>query len=110
MRFQFVFSFIEQRHLQGILECRYLRSKRRLRDFELVCCTPETAVIGNRHEISASLFAAGNSIASTLANEFTEADSDLYLSSLFYLALILLGMNFLLLAIAKTFLARRSKR
>ena len=43
----------------------------------------------------------------TLANEFTEADSNLYLSSLFYLALILLVMNFLLLAIAKTFLARR---
>ena len=32
-----------------------------------------TFVIGNSHHISASLFAPGNSIASTLANEFTEA-------------------------------------
>jgi phosphate transport system permease protein len=64
-------------------------------------------VLGNKHAIATSLFDASATITVTLANEFTEADSDLYLSSLFYLALILLVMNFLLLAIAKTFLARR---
>lgn len=66
-------------------------------------------VLGNKHAIATSLFDASATITVTLANEFTEADTDLYLSSLFYLALILLGMNFLLLAIAKTFLARKGK-
>lgn len=66
-------------------------------------------VLGNKHAIATSLFDASATITVTLANEFTEADTDLYLSSLFYLALILLGMNFLLLAIAKTFLARKAK-
>ncbi|MDD2557170.1 MAG: phosphate ABC transporter permease subunit PstC [Desulfuromonas sp.] len=66
-------------------------------------------VLGNKHAIATSLFDASATITVTLANEFTEADSDLYLSSLFYLALILLGMNFLLLAVAKMFLARRDK-
>ncbi len=64
-------------------------------------------VLGNKHAIATSLFDASATITVTLANEFTEADSNLYLSSLFYLALILLAMNFLLLAVAKTFLARR---
>ena len=66
-------------------------------------------VLGNKHAIATSLFDASATITVTLANEFTEADSDLYLSSLFYLALILLAMNFLVLAIAKTFLARRKE-
>ena len=66
-------------------------------------------VLGNKHAIATSLFDASATITVTLANEFTEADSDLYLSSLFYLALILLVMNFLVLAIAKTFLARRKE-
>ena len=48
-----------------------------------------TFVIGNDHTISSSLFAAGNSIASTLANEFAEASEPLYLSSLIELGLIL---------------------
>jgi phosphate transport system permease protein len=52
-------------------------------------------VLGNKHAIATSLFDASATITVTLANEFTEADSDLYLSSLFYLALILLVMNFL---------------
>ncbi len=48
-----------------------------------------TMVIGNRPEISTSLFAPGYTMASVLANEFTEATSDLYLSSLIELALVL---------------------
>jgi phosphate transport system permease protein len=61
-------------------------------------------VLGNKHQISTSLFDASATITVTLANEFTEADSNIYLSSLFYLALILFTMNFILLAIAKYFL------
>jgi phosphate transport system permease protein len=48
-----------------------------------------TFVIGNAHKISASLFAPGNSIASTLANEFGEAEVGLHYSSLFALGLAL---------------------
>lgn len=48
-----------------------------------------TFVIGNDHKLATSLFASGNTIASTLANEFTEASEPLYLSSLVELGLIL---------------------
>ena len=48
-----------------------------------------TMVIGNRPQISASLLDPGYTMASVLANEFTEAASDLYLSSLIELALVL---------------------
>ena len=41
-----------------------------------------TMVIGNRHEISASLFAPGYTMASLIANEFSEATDDLHLSAL----------------------------
>ena len=48
-----------------------------------------TMVIGNRPQISASLLDPGYTMASVLANEFSEATSDLYLSSLIELALVL---------------------
>ncbi|HHQ49496.1 MAG TPA: phosphate ABC transporter permease subunit PstC [Acidobacteria bacterium] len=54
-----------------------------------------TFVIGNDHRISASLFASGNTIASTLANEFTEASDPLYLSALVELGLVLLVITLL---------------
>jgi phosphate transport system permease protein len=63
-----------------------------------------TFVIGNNHDISASLFAAGNSIASTLANEFTEANGKLYLSSLVELGLILFVVSFFLQVFAHLWL------
>ncbi len=63
-----------------------------------------TFVIGNDHDIHASLFAAGNSIASTLANEFTEANGDLYLSSLVELGLILFVVSFILQILAHLWL------
>ncbi len=50
-------------------------------------------VIGNRPEIAASLFAPGYTMASVLANEFTEATSDLYLSALAEIGLLLLGVT-----------------
>lgn len=54
-----------------------------------------TMVIGNRPEISASLFAPGYTLASVIANEFTEATSDMYLSALFEIGLVLLGVTIL---------------
>jgi phosphate transport system permease protein len=69
-----------------------------------------TFVIGNANRLSWSLFAAGNSIASTLANEFAEAASTLHVSSLFALALILFGITFIVLSAAKIMLARMSRK
>jgi phosphate transport system permease protein len=63
-----------------------------------------TFVIGNAHKLSWSLFAPGNSIASTLANEFAEAESVLHVSSLFYLGLILFFITFVVLSAAKLML------
>ncbi|MES2538267.1 MAG: phosphate ABC transporter permease subunit PstC [Pseudomonadota bacterium] len=63
-----------------------------------------TFVIGNAHKLSWSLFAAGNSIASTLANEFAEADSAMHVSSLFALGLILFAITFVVLSAAKLML------
>ena len=65
-----------------------------------------TFVIGNAYQLSWSLFAPGNSIASTLANEFTEADSDLYLSSLIELGLVLFLITFTVLSLAQLWLRR----
>ncbi|MGA3118973.1 MAG: phosphate ABC transporter permease subunit PstC [Syntrophobacteraceae bacterium] len=68
-----------------------------------------TFVIGNAHELSASLLMPGNSIASTLANEFTEAIGELYTSSLIELGLILFVITFIVLALAKLLLFRLSR-
>ena len=68
-----------------------------------------TFVIGNAHALSWSVFAPGNSIASTLANEFAEAEAGLHMSSLFALGLILFVITFIVLAIAKVMLVRMSK-
>ena len=65
-----------------------------------------TFVIGNDHRISASLFAAGNSIASTLANEFAEASEPLYLSALIELGLILLVITLLVQVVTQVMLSR----
>ncbi|MEW5800767.1 MAG: phosphate ABC transporter permease subunit PstC [bacterium] len=65
-----------------------------------------TFVIGNNHTISASLFSAGNSIASTLANEFAEASEPIYLSSLMLLGLVLLVITFLIQVLAQLWLKR----
>ncbi len=68
-----------------------------------------TFVIGNAHAISWSLFAPGNSIASTLANEFAEAEAGLHMSSLYALGLILFVITFIVLAAAKLMLLKMSK-
>jgi phosphate transport system permease protein len=67
-------------------------------------------VLGNNHKIATSLFDAASTITVTLANEFAEADSDMYLSALYYLALVLFGLSFVTLAMAKLFLLRAERK
>jgi phosphate transport system permease protein len=69
-----------------------------------------TFVIGNAHRISDSLFAPGTTISATIANEFTEAVGDLYLSSLIELGLILFFITFLVLAAAQLMLRALERR
>ncbi len=69
-----------------------------------------TFVIGNAHRISASILQPGTTISASLANEFTEAVGDLYVSSLIALGFILFVITFIVLAIAKLLLLRLQKQ
>jgi phosphate transport system permease protein len=69
-----------------------------------------TFVLGNAHLLSPSLLQPGNSIAATIANEFTEADSSIYLSSLIALGFLLFVVTFIVLAIARVMLSQLAKR
>ncbi len=69
-----------------------------------------TFVIGNAYHLSWSLLAPGNSIASTLANEFTEADGEIYTSSLIELGLVLFLITFIVLSLAELWLASGNKK
>jgi phosphate transport system permease protein len=60
-----------------------------------------TMVIGNRPEIAKSLFAPGYTMASVLANEFTEATGDLYLSALIEIGLALFFVTIVVNALAR---------
>ncbi len=68
-----------------------------------------TFVIGNAQRLQTSLLAPGNSIASSLANEFQEAVGTLYTSSLIELGLILFFITTLVLALAKWMLLRMNR-
>jgi phosphate transport system permease protein len=68
-----------------------------------------TMVIGNRHEIAASLFAPGYTMAAAIANEFAEAATDLHLASLAYVALVLFGVTILVNAAARLLIWRVSR-
>ena len=68
-----------------------------------------TFVIGNAHQLSSSLFMPGNSISSTLANEFGEALPGLHSSSLFALGLILFAITLVVLTGAKLMLMGMSR-
>jgi phosphate transport system permease protein len=63
-----------------------------------------TMVIGNRPEIAKSLFAPGYTLASVIANEFTEATTDMYLHALFEIGLVLLGVTVVVNALAQLLL------
>jgi phosphate transport system permease protein len=69
-----------------------------------------TMVIGNNPSISASLFAPGYSIAAVLANEFSEATGNLYLSALMELALVLFLVTYILNGLARILIVLTAHR
>jgi len=69
-----------------------------------------TMVIGNNPQISASLFAPGYSIAAVIANEFSEATSDLYVHALIELALVLFLLTFVLNGLARLLILFTTQR
>jgi phosphate transport system permease protein len=69
-----------------------------------------TFVIGNSHELTASLYRPASTIPSTLANEFTEASGDLYLSSLMALALVLFLLTVAIMAVGRLLVTRTALR
>jgi len=80
----------------GILGSLFLALARALGETMAV-----TMVIGNTPRIAASLFAPGYSIAAVIANEFTEATSDVHLSALIELGLVLFGLTIAINAFAR---------
>jgi phosphate transport system permease protein len=69
-----------------------------------------TFVIGNAQRLDWSLFAPGSSIASTLANEIAEASTELHVSALFALGLILFVITFVVLSAAKLMLMGMNRK
>ncbi|MCF7222628.1 phosphate ABC transporter permease subunit PstC [Marilutibacter chinensis] len=69
-----------------------------------------TFVLGNAHNLTVSLLEPGNSIAATIANEFAEADSPMYLSSLIALGFVLFLVTFVVLTIARLMLRQMAKK
>jgi phosphate transport system permease protein len=68
-----------------------------------------TFVLGNAHALSPSLLMPSNSIAAAIANEFTEADTALYRSSLIALAFMLFVVTFIVLSLAKLMLRQMDR-
>jgi phosphate transport system permease protein len=67
-----------------------------------------TMLIGNRHQISASLFAPGYTMSAVIANEFAEAATDIHFSALTYVALALFVLTILVNAAARLLIWRVS--
>lgn len=67
-----------------------------------------TMVIGNTPQIAASLFKPGYTLASVIANEFTEATTDMYLQALFEIGLVLFGITILANLLAQLLLQTMS--
>ncbi|HZA94069.1 MAG TPA: phosphate ABC transporter permease subunit PstC [Gemmatimonadales bacterium] len=65
-----------------------------------------TMLIGNRHEIAASLFAPGYTMAAAIANEFSEAVGNLHLSALAYVAFLLFLVTVIVNAAARLLIWR----
>ncbi len=68
-----------------------------------------TMLIGNRHEIAASLFAPGYTMAAVIANEFSEAATDMHFSALTYVALVLFLLTVIVNAGARLLIWRVAK-
>ncbi len=94
--------------MKGILGSIFLALARALGETMAV-----TMVIGNNPQIKASLLAPGYSIAAIIANEFTEAVGNLYLSSLIELGLVLFILTIVINGLARLLIlatARRASR
>ncbi len=65
-----------------------------------------TFIIGNSHNFPRSLFGAGSTISSTIANEFNEATGDMHVSALIALGLVLFAITFVTIAAARLLLGR----
>jgi phosphate transport system permease protein len=103
-RWQTIWSVVLPYARPGILGGCFLALGRALGETMAV-----TMLIGNRPEISLSPFALGNSIASVIANEFTEATYDLYLSALVLLGLVLLLVSVVVNSLARLLIRRVSR-
>ena len=66
-----------------------------------------TFVIGNSHDFPHGIFDSGSTIASTIANEFAEATSDMHTSALLALGFVLFLITFVVLALARALLGRK---
>jgi phosphate transport system permease protein len=69
-----------------------------------------TMVIGNRADISASLFAPAQTMASVIANEYAEATSDLHLAALVEIGLVLFAVTFMMNSFARLFVLRNTDK
>jgi len=69
-----------------------------------------TFIIGNSHGFPKSLFDSGSTIASTIANEFAEATTEMHGGALVYLGLVLFVMSFAVLGLARLMLRRQAIR
>ncbi len=67
-------------------------------------------VLGNLNQFPTSLFSATATVTVKLANEFTEAEKDIHLAALFYLALLLFLMSLTILGVSKYFIYRTQKK
>lgn len=65
-----------------------------------------TMVIGNRADISLSLFSPGQTMASVIANEYVEATSDMHLAALAEVGLVLFAITFIVNAVARLIVIR----
>jgi len=90
---------------RGILGSVFLALARALGETMAV-----TMVIGNTPRISSSLLAPGYSIAAVIANEFTEATGDLYLSALIELGLVLFAVTFIINGLARILILAASRK
>ena len=69
-----------------------------------------TMVIGNSNFLPKSIFSPGNTMASVIANEFTEATGNLYLASLIELALVLFIVTTVINILGKLIIRRMGTR
>jgi phosphate transport system permease protein len=104
-RWQSTWNVVVPFAMKGIMGSIFLALARALGETMAV-----TMVIGNTPQIKASLLAPGYSIAAVIANEFTEAVGDLYLSSLIELGLVLFAVTFIINGLARLLILATTQR